>query len=99
MGDPPRAVQPGKLLESVCYRTFVLWPLESGNWGSLSLKAIAPVLTGGNCHNLKLENLEFSNHFIAIYFFSSNMRACPGGIFFLPTDRRTNLSIEAPAGA
>ena len=42
MGDPPRAVQPGKLLESVCYRTFVLWPLESGNWGSLSLRAIAP---------------------------------------------------------
>ena len=42
MGDPPRAVQPGKLLESVRYRTFVLWPLESGNWGSLSLRAIAP---------------------------------------------------------
>ena len=42
MGDPPRAVQPGKQLESVCYRTFVLWPLESGNWGSLSLRAIAP---------------------------------------------------------
>ena len=42
MGDSPRAVQPGKLLESVCYRTFVLWPLESGNWGSLSSRAIAP---------------------------------------------------------
>ena len=42
MGDPPKAVQPGKPLESVCYRTFVLWPLESGNWGSLRLRAIAP---------------------------------------------------------
>ena len=42
MGNPPRAIQPGKLLESVCYRTLVLWPLESGNWGSLSLRAIAP---------------------------------------------------------
>ena len=42
MGDPPRAFQPGKPLESVCYRTFVLWPLESGNLGSLSFRAIAP---------------------------------------------------------
>ena len=42
MGDPPRADKPGKLLKSVRYRTFVLWPLESGNWGSLSLRAIAP---------------------------------------------------------
>ena len=60
MGDPPRAVQPGKLLESVCYRTFVLWPLESGNWGSLSLRTIPPRTDRGNCHTLKLENPGYS---------------------------------------
>ena len=42
MGDSSRACKPGKLLESVCYCTLVLWPLEGGNWESLSLRAIAP---------------------------------------------------------
>ena len=64
MGDPPRAGKPGKLLESVCYCTFVLWPLEGGNWGSPSLRVIAPHVDRGELSfSATLSILEFQPSF------------------------------------
>ena len=42
MGESPRANKPGKPLKGVSCFTFVLRPLEGGNWDSFSLRAIAP---------------------------------------------------------
>ena len=42
LGESPRANKPGKPLKGVSCFTFVLWPLEGGNWDSFSLRAIAP---------------------------------------------------------
>ena len=57
MGDPPRADKPGKLLEPLESGAIVLvqWPLEGGkggNWGSLSLRAIAPRADRGELSNI-----------------------------------------------
>ena len=66
MGDPPMADKPGKLLEpleSVSWCTCT-WPLEGGkggNWGSLSLRAIAPRADRGELSYVMVLNFLFNS--------------------------------------